>query len=102
MAVAGEIRTDGWAFAFISGISSASNGLPGLNVPDSEPVFQHQAERERGPLPGPSSLAFLRPAPGRSRQLPRRSSPPGQDRRKLLFDRQAPFAKDPASQLHRS
>ena len=44
-----------------------------LNVPDSEPGFQHQAERGRGPLPG--HYVFVDILPGRlpadSRQLPR-------------------------------
>ena len=51
------------------------------------------------PLPGPSSLAFLRPAFGRSRQLPGRSTPPGPDRRELLVDRQASFARGPAESV---
>ena len=99
MAVAGGIRTDGWAFAFISDISRASNGFSRLNVPDSEPAFQHQAERGRGPLPGLFPAAFLWPALGRSGQLPGRSTPPGPNRRKLLVVRQASFATDPATQF---
>ena len=55
-----------WAFP------RASNGLPGLNVPESETGFQHWAERVWGPLPDPSRLAVVRPAMGGAGALPGR------------------------------
>ena len=60
-----------WAFP------PTSNGLPSLNVPDFAPRFQHWGELGQGPLSVPSSWAFRRPAPGRSKRPLGRPTPAG-------------------------
>ena len=78
-----------WAFP------RASNGLPELNVPDSEPGFQHRAECGRGPLPDPTRLAFVRPAIGRVGRLPGWFTPPGMGRIVEKRSKRSPGALSP-------
>ena len=100
MAVAGGIRTDGWAFAFILGIS-----------PCLEWVVWAQCTRLRAGIPAPGRalprpvagpvFVGISPAGARPVQaaLPGRSTPPALSRRKSLVDRQASFATDPAKSV---